>query len=414
MSGDSAGAPLTFPEFRRYWLAVVCSEAGNALIPFATVLAVSAITGSALAVGQVLAAQTAAQLVGLLVGGTLADLVGRRSLMVACDIVRAMTQLVTGALLWMEIAEVWHLCTLAVISGVATSLFRPASMGMVIDLLPSHLLRQGNAWLAMATDLLGIIGPGAAGVLALSLGAGSAFVADGVSFLASAVCLFRIAAPSRGGESRQPFLAEAMLGWRELVRHRWLVTQVAWDAISIVLVVAPFLALAPFISDKVYGGKAAWAAALICTSVGALLGSTCAVRFRPRYPLRLTSIAAPLSIAVSSIALVLQAPSWLFCIFQALYGAMLAIAATFWFTLLQQHISSDRLSRVGAVDSLVSFALLPLGYGLAAPAAEEFGSSAVLCSGVVIASVGALLVSTRPSIRGLQFVDDVAARPEGH
>lgn len=58
---------------------------------------------------------------------------------------------------------------------------------------------------------------------------------------------------------------------------------------------------------------------------------------------------------------------------------------------LQEFVPADLLGRVSSIDYLVSFALSPIGYGLAGIAADRFGAPSVfIIGGAIAASVIAL------------------------
>ncbi len=61
----------------------------------------------------------------------------------------------------------------------------------------------------------------------------------------------------------------------------------------------------------------------------------------------------------------------------------------------------DRLGRVASIDALGSFALLPVGYGLAGIAADQFGAPVVFLLGGIISSVVIALGLLHPAIRSI-------------
>ena len=75
--------------------------------------------GSATDLGLVLAAGGIPFALFALAGGVWADRVGRRRVMLASDIVRAVSQAATAVLLLTGTAEVWMLAVLAVVYGTA-------------------------------------------------------------------------------------------------------------------------------------------------------------------------------------------------------------------------------------------------------------------------------------------------------
>jgi hypothetical protein len=82
-------------------------------------------------------------------------------------------------------------------------------------------------------------------------------------------------------------------------------------------------------------------------------------------------------------------------------GIAIDIYEVLWLTAMQEHIPSDKLSRVTSWDALGAFALEPIGLVLVGPASAILGTQQTLiCAGslVTIANLSALLT---PSVRQL-------------
>src|SRR6478752_2168119 len=84
--------------FRLVWLGQATSALGSSLVPVALAFAVLELTGSASALGLVLAAAFVSRLVFLLLGGIVADRLPRQQVMLAADLVRTGSQALVAAL----------------------------------------------------------------------------------------------------------------------------------------------------------------------------------------------------------------------------------------------------------------------------------------------------------------------------
>ncbi len=96
----------------------------------------------------------------------------------------------------------------------------------------------------------------------------------------------------------------------------------------------------------------------------------------------------------------------------ALAFASISIGNALWDTMLQQHIPERSISRVSALDWMISLVFMPLGYVLAGPLAEAIGLdlTLALAAGVsVVANIGLLLV---PSVRNLRRVEQPLVEEE--
>ena len=107
-------------EFRLLWLGRTLSSIGDALLPVAIAFAVLDI-GTASDLGIVLGSAMAGRMLFALVGGVWADRLPRRSILIACDLVRAVAQALVALVFFADVVEVWHLAAAFAAVGVADS-----------------------------------------------------------------------------------------------------------------------------------------------------------------------------------------------------------------------------------------------------------------------------------------------------
>src|SRR3954469_8405012 len=96
-------------EYRLFFLGQAVSLLGDGMVNVALAFAVLDLTGSASALGLVLAARMLPLVGFLLAGGVMADRLSRRTVMIAADLVRVASQGAIAALLIAGAAEVWQL-----------------------------------------------------------------------------------------------------------------------------------------------------------------------------------------------------------------------------------------------------------------------------------------------------------------
>jgi hypothetical protein len=82
-------------------------------------------------------------------------------------------------------------------------------------------------------------------------------------------------------------------------------------------------------------------------------------------------------------------------------GAALEIEGLIWTNILQETVPGERLGRVSSIDSLGSFALLPIGFALAGWATDRLGAAPVIVIGGGLTAIVALLALGHPAIRTL-------------
>jgi MFS family permease len=141
--------PLEERQFRRLYLARAFSQLGDGLVPVALAFAVLEVDSSPSALGFVLAARSVPLVAFLLVGGVWADRVQRQRLMLAADLLRAVTQGTLAALVLTGRAELWQFIVLTFLYGCGAAFFLPASTGLIPQVVSLGRLQQANALLGL-------------------------------------------------------------------------------------------------------------------------------------------------------------------------------------------------------------------------------------------------------------------------
>jgi MFS family permease len=385
-------AVLRLRDFRLVFGPAAVSLLGDGIVPVALAFAVLDLTGSATDLGIVLAAYTVALVSSLLVGGVVADRLGRRRVMVAADLARLLSQATIGGLLVSGHASVAGIALSQVVLGVATGFFNPASSGLIPD-VAGPWLQQANTLRGIAMAVGAIAGPAIAGILVVVNGPGEALLIDAGTYGASALLLARVRSDATSRSDEHPhFFTDLRAGFTVIRQRTWL-----WSTIvvsSLVNMIAPaILVLGPLVAKRAFGGAPAWAAILAVGGVGSLLGGLALLRFTPRRPLLAMSL---IGLPAAAPALLLAGPAslWLILVAALIAGAAVLLFNTLWETTMQQHIPVAARSRVSAYDWFGSLAMRPLGLALIGPLAGAIGVSGALylCGGLELAATASLLL----------------------
>ena len=121
----SAASMMRRRNFALFFSGRCISFLGNAMAPVALAFAVLQISGSASALGIVLAARMVPNVLFLLVGGVIADRLPRSTVLVGTNVIGGVAQAVVAVLLLSGRAEVWQLVVLEAVNGTAFALFYP-------------------------------------------------------------------------------------------------------------------------------------------------------------------------------------------------------------------------------------------------------------------------------------------------
>jgi MFS family permease len=170
------------PAFRRLWLGTMLSWTGSAMTTFAVTLQVYDLTRSPAAVGGIGLASLIPMLLIAVPGGTLADRVDRRRLVLVVTVGQAALSSVLFALAAFGGASLWALYALAAAGSALNAVSAPARQTFIPRLVPKQQLAAAMALNRIVFQVVLIAGPALAGVIAAGTGLRGCYLADVVSF----------------------------------------------------------------------------------------------------------------------------------------------------------------------------------------------------------------------------------------
>ncbi|MEQ4451077.1 MULTISPECIES: MFS transporter [Kosakonia] len=387
-----------FAPFRHLFFARLLTVLGNGIAPIALAFAVLDIGGSATELGIVVAARSLFNVAFLLVGGVLADRYSRSRVLVLSSLVAACSQ---GVVAWLVLdgsATVMLLAILGTINGAAAGIALPASSALVPQTVPAHNLREANAFIQLGIYSGTVVGASLGGILTSAVGPGWGLAIDALGFAASAPLYLAIRMGAIQETAAQSnILQDLRDGWKEFISRAWVWAIVVQFTIINAAFSGVVMVLGPIIADASFG-RTRWGVIVAAQSVGLIVGSFLALRWRPRRDLFI----GVMLVAVCAVPIYLLSQSvstaWLLAAF-FLAGVSFGLFGVAWAQSLQTHIPPEKLARVYAYDAMGSFIAIPVGELAAGPLATHFGSSNVLIASaiaVVIACAGASFI---PAIR---------------
>ena len=350
-------------------------------------LYVTQLTGSASAVGLVLAAYFGPLVLFLLLGGVVADRLPRRAVMIGSDAVRGVLHAIIAVLIALDAAQVWHLVVAGLLFGIAAAFFRPAYTGLIPQCVPEELIQPAQALTGISREASIIAGPAVGTALVIGVGAAAAFALDVVTFAISIAFLLRVHPRERGEPGRRStILVELREGWVAVRERAWVWATIAAFSVTLLCGVAPYFTLGASIAADRYGDVAVYGLMQVLSGAGMVAGSVWGSRWCPRFPLR-TAMSWTLLWPLGLVAFALGAPVGLLVATVMAGGVGLGLFGVWWETALAQRIPPHLLSRVSAYDWMGSFAFLPVGYVLAGVIGDAVGASATLLVGACVCAV---------------------------
>jgi MFS family permease len=170
------------PAFRRLWLGTMLSRTGSAMTSFAITLQVYDLTRSPAAVGGLGVAMFLPLLLITLPGGTLADRVDRRRLVLAVAIGQTALSAMLFAFATLGGTSLWALYALVAIGAAFSGVSAPAQQTFIPRLVPREQLGTAMALNRIVFQVVMIAGPSLAGVVTAWAGLRGCYLADVASF----------------------------------------------------------------------------------------------------------------------------------------------------------------------------------------------------------------------------------------
>ena len=190
---------LRNPRFARLYTAQTVSQVGDALTWVGLALLAYTLTGgknAAVVLGAALTLRVLAFVLFSPLAGVIADRIDRKWLLVGCDFGR---MLVIGLLPFVH--AVWQVYVLMFMVNALTAFFTPTNQATVPLVVGQEDSGAAFALSSATTELINIVGPGLAGVVAALLGGRNLFFVDAASFLLSGLLILTLPAlKAAGGE----------------------------------------------------------------------------------------------------------------------------------------------------------------------------------------------------------------------
>jgi len=372
--------PLRERDFALLWLGMTISLLGDGIFIVAEAWQVYDLDNDPVALSLVGTAWTLGMVAFLLTGGIVTDRADRRRVLIAADLVRAVTLVVMGVLSLTGAIEIWHLMVLSVLMGIGEAFFGPAFGAIVPDVVAAEQLVQANALAELVRQAaVRLIGPALGGLVVAAVGAGTAFLIDAATFALSMVCVgamaVRVIPVARARSARR----EMVEGLAYVRREPWLWATLTSASLSLLFFLGPIEVLLPFVvRNELDTGAGGYGLVLAAAGLGAVATSlTLGQVGVPRRYLTFmyaTWTAATLPFIVYAVGTAL----WQFVLVAIFEGACMAAGMVVWGTLMSTRVPAELRGRVHSFDWFVSIGLTPISFALTGPVSKLIGIDGTL------------------------------------
>lgn len=173
---------LKHRNFRLLWLGLLISSAGTQMQVWALFWHIRTLTEQPIALGLVGLARIAPIIIFSLVGGSLADVVNRRTVMFYTQTVMALTALALFYLTQGGQIALWHMYLLTALQAVAVAFDSPARQSLVPNLVPAKDLPNAFSMTSIAGQTGAVLGPALSGLVIAYWGQSATYLLNAVSY----------------------------------------------------------------------------------------------------------------------------------------------------------------------------------------------------------------------------------------
>ena len=398
--------PLRHPAYRLMFASTVVTAVGSQLTAVAVPKQIFDDTGSSSFVGLAGAVAFVPLVVFALLGGSIADAVDRRRLLVATNAGIALT----SAGLWLQALRdnrsVWVVLALLAVQQACFGLNSPARGAAVPRLVPADELPAAQALSSSVFFLGAVLGPLAAGALIPVAGLPTLYLVDTVALLVTVVAMLRLPAlpaVATADGRRRPIGPRAVLeGLQHLRLHGILLVSMLADVIAMVLGMPR--ALFPEMAERTFGDPPGGGFALGLLFAAIPAGSLVAGLLSGTFTrIRRQGLAVTLAVSTWGVAVVgfgLSRSVWVGAAFLAVGGAADLVSMVFRSAILSTAATDEMRGRLQGVFVVVVAGGPRLADLLHGTLGSVLGTRATVVGGGVLVVLATLaLVTAVPAFR---------------
>ncbi len=207
-------------------------------------------------------------------GGTVADRMGKRNLIICTQALSMILAFIMGILFSLHIIEFWHIALLAGLIGLVNAFDMPARHSFVIEMVGKADLSNAIALNSMIFNIARIIGPIVAGFVVGAWGVGTCFYINGFSFLAVLAGLLFMKGDFTPKNSNHSSLHDSTMdGARYVWQNRKIRNLIILVSVSSLFGVSYMVLMPVFARDILNIGAKGLGVLLSAIGIGALLSS---------------------------------------------------------------------------------------------------------------------------------------------
>lgn len=407
-------AAFGYRDYSLFWAASVVSNSGSMMYLAAIGWVVQVETDSPFKVTLVATLGMLPLLIMSPIGGSLADRMPRRQLMLMSV---AGSTIVAGALSLTYAAGVASFPVLlgfALAGGCVASLGAPVQQAIIPELVPSAELRNGVVLNGLQFNAARAVGPMLAGLIIDQWGAATAFWLNTMSFGAMILALLMMSVrPAPDSGEHQGFITSFVQGARYARSELGVVVALGLGCL-VGFALAPMMWLVPVIATELFDADASQFGLLAgAFGVGSVAGAIIVLNLDTRVTNRQLITWGMPGLAIGATALALSPALALGVVAMAFAGASFMAVFSTLMTAIQSICADAYRGRVMSLWMMVFGIVLPLGTLIQGSLAEVISTRVLLIIDAVLIAAGLVVVVSKGLLRYVDVNRDFAVADPG-
>lgn len=375
-------------DFWRFLLGQTISNVGSSFTIFVLPLLVYKLTGSALNLSLIYAAEYVPYLLFGLVIGAWVDKVNRKRLMIVSDITQSFVIFTVPLLAALGLLSVWWIYAVGFVSSTLWICFNTAEFAAMPNLVNEENLVTANGRLQASYSAASVIGPLLAGLLTTLIPIHAVLLFDSLSFLLSALVLRSIGTSFNAGDAgqRKPESTRRGVGegLRYVLGHPVLRNTCLMMALVNCVGFTVYAQLVLFAKERLNASDAEVGILYAAGGVGMITFALLAGPLRRRVPFNKVALG---TLMVGGFLIVLLAATRLYWVAVPLWASIWGLVILFDInsnSLWQEVVPNRLLGRVQSTVSVLSWSAIPLGISIGGAMIEKTQNVALVYSAVGI------------------------------
>ncbi len=359
------------------------------------------LTDSAFWVGAVAGARGLGILSLGIFGGTIADQVDRRKLIIFVQAIGMVLAITMGVLTATGLVQLWHILALSWVQGASLALIMPSRNALTYDLVGREVLLNAMAANYWGMNITRVVGPSAAGVIVATMGVSGCYFLMGASNAVGIAAISLVPTIKKGPGGSGTFWQNLKAGIAYVLGHNTIRVLLASELLMDAFAFSHMFMLPVFARDVLKVGPLGLGLLMSASGIGAMISAATVASLGDFHYKGRLLLGAMFAFG-ASLALFSASPWFgLSLAFIFVVGMSSAAYDTTMSTLLQSIVPDEMRGRVMGLYVL-TWSMTPLGSFQAGAVASLLGVPfAVGLGGAVIAAYALGLARGTRTVRAL-------------